>query len=30
MPSDTYTVKLQGAQIAGFQTILMALLRDAH
>jgi hypothetical protein len=30
VPSDTYTVKLEGAQIAGYQTILMALLRDAH
>ena len=29
-PSDTYTVKLEGARIAGFQTILMVLLRDAH
>jgi hypothetical protein len=30
VPSDTYTVKLEGARIAGFQTILMVLLRDAH
>jgi hypothetical protein len=30
MPSGTYTVKLEGARIAGYQTILMALLRDAH
>lgn len=26
--SETYTVKLEGARIAGYQTILMALLRD--
>ncbi len=30
MPSGTYTVKLEGARIAGYQTILMALLCDAH
>jgi hypothetical protein len=30
VPSYTYTVKLEGARIAGFQTILMVLLRDAH
>ncbi|MDE0967856.1 MAG: acyclic terpene utilization AtuA family protein [Octadecabacter sp.] len=29
-PSDTYTVKLEGARITGYQTILMAILRDAH
>ncbi len=28
--SDSYTVKLEGARITGYQTILMALLRDAH
>ena len=27
-PSDRYTVKLEGARVAGYQTILMALLRD--
>lgn len=26
--SDTYTVKLEGAQIAGYQTIIMVLVRD--
>jgi hypothetical protein len=30
VPSGTYTVKLEGARIAGFQTILMVLLRDSH
>lgn len=30
VPSDTYTVKLEGARITGYQTILMATLRDAH
>ena len=30
MPSDVYTVKLEGARVAGFQTILMAVLRDRH
>ncbi|HCP81644.1 MAG TPA: hypothetical protein DIT67_08635 [Octadecabacter sp.] len=30
VPSDTYTVKLEGARITGYQTIAMALLRDAH
>ena len=30
VPSDTYTVKIEGAQIIGYQTILMAILRDAH
>ena len=29
-PSDTYTVKLEGARITGYQTILMTILRDAH
>lgn len=28
--SDSYTVKLEGARVTGYQTILMALLRDAH
>ena len=28
MPSETYAVKLEGARISGFQTIVMALLRD--
>ena len=30
VPSDHYTVKLEGARGAGFQTVVMALLRDAH
>ncbi len=29
-PSDTYTVKLEGAQVAGFQTVIFALIRDAR
>ncbi|WP_420859057.1 acyclic terpene utilization AtuA family protein [Marivivens marinus] len=28
VPSDRYTVKLEGARTAGFQTILMATIRD--
>ena len=28
--SDAYTVKLEGARTAGYQTVVMALLRDAH
>ena len=28
VPSEAYTVKLEGARIAGYQTILMATLRD--
>lgn len=28
VPSDRYTVKLEGAGVAGFQTLLMATLRD--
>ena len=28
VPSERYTVKLEGARIAGYQTIMMALLRD--
>lgn len=30
VPSDTYTVKLEGARPAGFQTVIFALLRDPH
>ena len=30
VPSDAYTVKLEGARVAGYQTIVMALLRDRH
>jgi len=30
VPSDRYTVKLEGARPAGFQCVLMCLLRDAH
>ena len=30
MASDRYTVKLEGARVAGYQTVLMVLLRDAH
>ncbi len=30
VPSDRYTVKLEGARAAGFQTVLIAILRDAH
>ncbi len=30
VPSDQYSVKLEGARPAGFQTVLMALLRDQH
>ena len=30
VPSDTYTVKLEGARCAGFQTVVMALVRDRH
>ena len=28
IPSDRYTVKLEGARAVGFQTVIMALLRD--
>ncbi len=28
VPSERYTVKLEGARIAGYQTVVMALLRD--
>ncbi|WP_257883527.1 DUF1446 domain-containing protein [Roseobacter insulae] len=30
VPSERYTVKLEGARPAGFRTVLMALLRDPH
>ncbi|MGJ8615908.1 MAG: acyclic terpene utilization AtuA family protein [Sulfitobacter sp.] len=30
VPSDAYTVKLEGARPAGFQTVLIAMLRDAR
>ncbi|MEY8118269.1 acyclic terpene utilization AtuA family protein [Falsihalocynthiibacter sp. BN13B15] len=30
VPSDTYTVKLEGAKVQGYQTVLMVLLRDKH
>ncbi|MDG1530375.1 MAG: acyclic terpene utilization AtuA family protein [Paracoccaceae bacterium] len=30
VPSDRYTVKLEGARGAGFQCVLITLLRDAH
>ncbi len=30
VPSDSYTVKLEGARRAGFQTVVMALVRDRH
>ncbi|MDB2390737.1 DUF1446 domain-containing protein [Alphaproteobacteria bacterium] len=30
VPSDTYTVKLEAAQIAGYQTTMLAIIRDAH
>jgi hypothetical protein len=29
-PSEHYTVKLEGARVAGYQTVLLVLLRDAH
>ncbi|MEM6760289.1 MAG: acyclic terpene utilization AtuA family protein [Pseudomonadota bacterium] len=29
-PSDSYTVKLEGARIAGYQTVVLALIRDPH
>ena len=28
--ADSYTVKLEGARIAGYQTVILALLRDPH
>ncbi len=30
VPSDRYTVKLEGARVAGYQTIMMATIRDRH
>ena len=30
VPSEPYTVKLEGARGAGFQTVILALLRDDH
>ncbi|MEL6206261.1 MAG: acyclic terpene utilization AtuA family protein [Pseudomonadota bacterium] len=30
VPSDRYTVKLEGSRPVGFQTVLLALLRDRH
>lgn len=30
VPAPSYTVKLEGARIAGYQTVTLALLRDAH
>ena len=30
VPSDSYTVKLEGARLAGFQTTSLAILRDAR
>lgn len=30
VPSDNYTVKLEGAQIAGHQCMVMATIRDSH
>ena len=30
VPSDTYSVKLEGARVAGYQTIIMATIRDPH
>ncbi len=30
VPSDRYTVKIEGARVAGFQTLLMATVRDPH
>jgi hypothetical protein len=30
VPSKSYTVKLEGARSAGFQTVILALLRDEH
>lgn len=29
-PSDRYTVKLEGARVAGYQSIVMVFVRDAH
>ena len=30
VPSDRYTVKLEGAYVAGYQSVSIVLLRDAH
>ena len=30
VPSNTYTVKLEGARVVGYQTTIMAILRDVH
>ena len=30
VPADSYTVKLEGARVVGYQTIIMATIRDAH
>ncbi len=30
VPSDTYTVKLEGARCAGYQTVSLTLVRDPH
>ncbi|MEM9012093.1 MAG: acyclic terpene utilization AtuA family protein [Pseudomonadota bacterium] len=30
VPAERYTVKLEGARLAGYQTVLIALLRDPH
>ncbi len=30
VPADRYTVKVEGARILGYQTIIMATIRDAH
>lgn len=30
VPADRYTVKLEGARVAGYQTIMMATIRDRH
>ena len=30
VPSDRYTVKLEGARKAGYQTVSLTLVRDAH
>ena len=30
IPAERYTVKLEAARVVGFQTILLALLRDPH
>ncbi len=30
VPNDRYTVKLEGARVAGYQTVSLTLVRDAH